>query len=155
LTAVDVIADTTLQTQLKVKNFDNAPATITGTFSGTVSLQAPGTDPLVAKPTDSEHATLPAFDGVVDLSGPSSHACGATVFHNTRSVSLDAAGHDLSAYVGTGSFPVTEAGTGTTAANGPGNLLSLVHTVTSASVRVIYHYTPSNALKPGNYTVVQ
>src|SRR5262249_36758378 len=36
-----------------------------------------------------------------------------------------------------------------------GNLLLSVNTSASATVTVVYHYIPSNALKPGDYTIVQ
>src|SRR5207248_3024143 len=62
---------------------------------------------------------------------------------------------DLSAYVGTGKVTLTQGGTATSSAAGPGNLLAMIRSTTSAHVKVVYHYNPSNALRPGSYTIVQ
>jgi hypothetical protein len=39
--------------------------------------------------------------------------------------------------------------------SGPGNLVSQLNATAGAQVQVIYHYIPSNALRPGAYTIVQ
>ena len=41
----------------------------------------------------------------------------------------------------------------TSCACGSGNLLAMVRSMASGKVRVVYHYTPSNAIAPGQYTI--
>jgi hypothetical protein len=50
---------------------------------------------------------------------------------------------------------LSEQATATATTAGPGNLLSLIRSVASGSVKVVYHYIPSNALQPGQYVIVQ
>src|SRR5439155_15402325 len=59
------------------------------------------------------------------------------------------------AFVGTGKTTVTETGTATVSLGGPANLLAMIQSTVSGRVKVVYHYTPSNALRPGQYTVIQ
>ena len=93
---------------------------------------------------------------------PSSPGSGATPFdfgakdaNGMSSVSLNAATSDLSAFIGTGKATVKESGTAGVDLSGPGNFLAMVRSTYSGQVKVVYHYTPSNALQPGQYTVIQ
>jgi hypothetical protein len=155
LTAVEIIAEATLTSQMNVENLGPNAAKVDGAFSGTLTLQAPGTAPLVTNPTGNVSANVDPFDGTLDLAGPSGHDFAPTAMQTTKSVLLDAATTDLSAYVGTGKVTLTEGATATSTAAGPGNLLAMIRSATSADVKVVYHYNPSNALRPGSYTIIQ
>src|SRR5262249_30259644 len=61
----------------------------------------------------------------------------------------------LSAFVGTGKLNLSAAAAGTTALTAGSDGDVEYRTSAAAGVKIIYHYTPSNALKPGNYTVVE
>ena len=155
LTGVDIINDGTLTSQIRIESLDNSPTQVTGNVSGTLTLQAPGTGPLVTNASDPEHGSVGAFDGQMDFGGASGLDFGPHSAHGTKSASLSASSSDLSAFVGTGNVSLTETAQATSSATGPGNLLSQINSTASGTVRVIYHYTSSNSLKPGQYTVVQ
>ena len=150
LTGVDVIQAATLTSEIKVVNSDPVASAVEGEIQGTVTLQAPGAGPLATNVQADETATvqpnngsLPAYDfGAKDASA-------------TSSVSLQAGTNDLSGFIGTGKATLTESGTAKVCVDGPGNLLSMVRSTVSGRVKVVYHYTPSSALRPGQYTVIQ
>jgi hypothetical protein len=155
LTSVEVYSDGTLTSDIKAENLDSAPGNVTGTVSGTFTLQAPGLAPLTLTPSTTENASLGAFGGSIDFTGPSGTDFGPQSAHDFKVVTLNPGTTDLSAFVGTGTVNVTETAQATSSAGGPGNLAAMINSTASARVRVIYYYTPSNALGPGTYTVVQ
>jgi hypothetical protein len=155
LNAVEIIQDAQISSEISIKNLDNAAASVEGTVSGTVTARLPGVPGLVVSPSRREEAQVAAFDGAMDFSSPSGHAFGPKTAENSDSVTLDAATTDLSAYIGTGKVTVTEDAKATSGATGEGNLLALIKSMAEGTVRVIYHYTPSNTIQPGTYTIVQ
>jgi hypothetical protein len=155
LTGVDIVNSGSLTSQIKVENLDSAPATITGTVAGDLALTGPGSISLdtVANSVN-ESFQAGAFDGQIDFAGASGHDFGPKSTTGSKSISLtDAA--DLAAFTGTGSVTFSEDAHATSMATGAGNLLTQINSTASADVTVVYHYIPSNALKPGNYTVEQ
>jgi hypothetical protein len=155
LTSLDIISDGTLTSAIKVESLDSAPGNVTGTVSGILTLQAPGVAPLSLTPSTAENTVLGAYDGGMDFAGTSGFDFGAKSASGSRTVTLTAGTDDLSAFTGTGTVNLTESAQATSSASGPGNLLSLINSTASGHVRVVYHYTPGNALGPGTYTVVQ
>jgi hypothetical protein len=155
LTGVEIINDATFTSAIKIESLDNAPSEVTATVSGTLALQGPGVNSLVTSPENSEKVNVDAFDGTMDFAGPSGHDFGTKRATGSQAVTLSAANQDLSAFVGTGAVNFTETAHATSSASGPGNLLSMINSTASGNLRVIYHYTPSNALRPGTYTLVQ
>jgi hypothetical protein len=155
LTGVDIVNSGSLTSQIKVENLDSAPATITGTVAGDLALTGPGSISLdtVANSVN-ESFQAGAFDGQIDFAGASGNDFGPKSTTGSKSISLtDAA--DLAAFTGTGSVTFSEDAHATSMATGAGNLLTQINSTASADVTVVYHYIPSNALKPGNYTVEQ
>jgi hypothetical protein len=155
LTAVDVIAEGLLQSRVQVENLGAGAANVRAGLTGAFTFQAPGAGPLVSNPTAELTGALPAFDGQMDLQGTSAKDFGATPLAApavTARVTDPAA---LEAYVGTGTVSVSEAARAELSASGPGNLLAMANSVASGKVKVVYHYTPSSVLGPGQYTVVQ
>src|SRR5262249_44076769 len=61
----------------------------------------------------------------------------------------------LAQYTGTGSVSVTGDMTATSGVTGGGNLAASIDSEGDGQVVIIYHYLPSNALKPGTYTIVE
>ncbi len=155
LTAVEIVNESTFTSAIKIESIDNAPSDVNATVSGNLTLQGPGVNALVTSPENVQHASVGASDGTMDFAGPSGHDFGTKSATGAQSVLLEATNQDLSAYIGTGSVSFTETAHATSSASGPGNLLSLINSTASGKVRVIYHYTPSNALQPGTYTLVQ
>jgi hypothetical protein len=157
LTSVEIVQDAKIVSDIKVDNLDAIASTVEGQINGKVTLQAAGASPLSAtlKEVD-ESATVNATDGTMGFTGAAAHDFGpkdAPADH--QDVILDAASTDLSSFIGTGKATVSETGTADVCVCGPANLLSLVQSTVSGETKIIYHYTPSNALTPGQYTVVQ
>jgi len=155
LTSVDIINAGSLTSQIKVENLDSAPATITGTVAGDLALTGPGSisvDTVANSVNESVQAG--AFDGVVDFAGASGHDFGPKTTDGSKWMSLTSAA-DLALFTGTGSVSFSEDAHATSMATGAGNLLTQINSTARADVTVVYHYIPSNALKPGNYTVEQ
>jgi len=155
LTSVDIINAGSLTSQIKVENLDSAPATITGTVAGNLALTGPGSISLVTLANSvNESFQAGAFDGLIDFAGASGHDFGQKSTGGSKSISLTSAA-DLARFTGTGSVSFSEDAHATSMATGAGNLLTQINSTARAGVTVVYHYIPSNALKPGNYTVVQ
>src|SRR4051794_864793 len=76
LTAVEIVDDATLTSDIKVENLDTTPQTATGTVSGTLTVQIAGMDPMALNPSTSESADLGAFAGAMGFTGPSARDFG-------------------------------------------------------------------------------
>jgi hypothetical protein len=156
LTSVDIINNGSLFTNVVVENLDPDAEHVSAQVNGNLTLQGPNGLLLTSSPSGSYAADLPAFDGQADLSGPSSKDFGVQeIKAQTQSVTLHAGTSDLSAFVGTGAVSLTENATATSTANGAGNLLAMIRTTASSNVKVVYHYIPANAIKPGFYVITQ
>jgi hypothetical protein len=154
LVSVQIINAGTFTSQIKVESLDGGPSTITATDAGTLTLAGQGVSSLVSNSSTSKTFSATAFDGIIDFNGSSGHDFGAQAANGSNSITLaDAA--DLAAYTGTGFVTFAEVAHATSSASGAGNLITQISTSAAANVTVIYQYIPSNALKPGNYTVVQ
>jgi hypothetical protein len=154
LTAVEIDNAGTFTSEIKVESLDNAPATITANDSGSLTLSGPGVAGLVTNTSTAKTFQATAFDGVIDFGGTSGHDFGPQTANGSNSITLtDAA--SLAAYTGNGSVNLSEFAHATSSASGAGNLIAQISTSASTQVSVIYHYIPSNALRPGKYTIVQ
>jgi hypothetical protein len=155
LTAVEIDLSGTNASDLKVDNLDPTQATVQAQIQGGVTLQGAGFGPLTANVQATESAPLAATDGTIGFTSAAAHDFGVKDAQGQQSVTLDAANNDLSAFIGTGNTTVSDTGTANLNLSGPANLLAMIQSTVSGQVKVVYHYTPSNALKPGQYTVVQ
>ena len=156
LTSVEIDLAGKLSSDVKVDNLDPIAAQVQTQIQGAVTLQGPGgasINAAIQQTTDT--ATVAASDGTLSFNGVAAHDFGAKESQAAQSITLDPTSADLSGFIGTGKATVTEKGSANVSVSGPGNLLSLVNSTISGQVKVVYHYTPSNALKPGQYTVVQ
>jgi hypothetical protein len=154
LIGVEIVNAGQFTSQIKVESLDSAPSTITATDSGSLTLSGTGLTALVTNSSTSRTFNATAFDGVIDFGGTSGHDFGSQTANGSNSFTITNAG-DLAAYIGTGSVTLTEVAHATSAASGAGNLLTQINTHASAQVSIIYHYIPSNCLRPGAYTIVQ
>jgi hypothetical protein len=127
-------------------------ATNTTTTTNT-SLGAALTSSMSTSLTANLAAFNPQFQSL--FSGPSSDNLGPINLPGTFSQITITNPAILQQYIGTGTVNIGETANASACECGPGNLLSLINTVASGKVRVIYNYTPSNAIAPGQYTVVQ
>jgi hypothetical protein len=132
-------------------------ATGSGTMVGTPTDVQQTTTALTSSPSTQLTANLPGLTGSSQnaFSGSSSQNLGTTNLNGTfNQVTITDPG-TLQAYTGTGTVNVSENATANTCACGPGNLLAMITTMAQGDVKVVYNYTPSNALAPGQYNVVQ
>lgn len=156
LLSVELVAEGSLTSTAQMENLGPNQASIEAKLSGMLSYQVQGvTASLTSNLNRTLNGTLAAFDGQADLQGNSS-----TKFDNIKlqgqftSVTItDQA--QLAAFIGTDSLQVAQQASANSCACGPGNLLSMVRTTAEGKVKVVYHYTPSNEIGPGKYTVVE
>ncbi|HEV3445603.1 MAG TPA: SdrD B-like domain-containing protein [Gemmataceae bacterium] len=154
LLSVDIINAGIFASQIKVESLDSALSTITATDSGTLTLTGLGFSAVVTNSSTSKSFNASAFDGVIDFAGTSGHDFGLQSANGSNSASVTNAS-SLSAYIGTGSISFIETAHATSSASGNGNLITQINSNASAQLSVVYHYIPSNALRPGTYTIVQ
>ncbi len=153
LTSVVITNTANLNTEAQFENLDEEAATIATTVNGTVTISGAGLNPLAAQASISDSFDAAAFDGSIDSAGDSGHDATQTAT-GSQAVTLTSAA-DLARFTGTGSLTLNGRARATSATSGPGNLFALIQTDAGATVQVVYTYVPSNALKPGDYTIVQ
>ena len=154
LTSVELIAQGTTSTHAVVENMNAQSASVSEEINADIRYNVGGTT-LEAKPTTKQTATAQAFDGQADLKGASSHDFGNIALTGTFATTTLSSASDLAAFIGNGTVDVAQQTTATACSCGPGNLISMVSTKTAGSVKVVYHYTPSNVIGPGQYKVVE
>jgi protocatechuate 3,4-dioxygenase beta subunit len=154
LTSIDIIISDPVTNTIKVENLDSAPATITATMTGAIMLTGPDIPGLTNPINQSQSFNASAFDGVIDFGGTSGHNFGPQTVQGSNSITLSDAA-SLAAYTGTGTVLFNVSANASASGSGSGNLLLSVNTTASAKVTVVYHYIPSNALPPGDYTIIQ
>jgi hypothetical protein len=161
LTGVDLTFVGTVHSDIRSQNLSSSDGTtIVATLSGQVAITMPTAGVTAAVPVPVKTGT---FDAVAfssgeaqDFSTPSGHDFGPWTTTGTHTKSLSTqAGDDLSAFVGTGKVPTTVKFSALVQASGGGNLATDANSTADSSVTVTYHYTPSNCLAPGSYTIVQ
>ncbi len=154
LLSVDINTTDTLQSEFQFENLDALPGTVSGQINGTVTVNVPGASPLVNNLTASSSFNAGAYDGTIDFGGASGHDSGLQAKTATGSETITDASL-LQQFEGTGSLTVSAQAGATSSMSGPGNVLALHSASAGAQVQLVYHYIPSNALKPGTYTIVQ
>ncbi|HLN27115.1 MAG TPA: SdrD B-like domain-containing protein [Gemmataceae bacterium] len=154
LTSVDIINAGSFTSDIKVESLDNAPSTITATDSGVLTLTGPASTSIPTALSASQTFNASAFDGVIDFAGTSGHDFGPQTATGSNMVTLTSSSA-LQAFEGTGPISFTETAVATSSATGAGNLITQITTQAASQISVVYHYIPSNALKPGAYTIFQ
>lgn len=155
LDSVEIINDATMNSDTQVKSLNPMASTVGGAVKGTVTLTAGNGSPLTVNLASNEQAPVDASDGQMTFSGPGFHDFGEQTASDSATVTLLSGQQDLSAFIGTGTVGVHESASAVWQGSGSATLLALVDTEASAHVRVIYNYTTTNDLQPGNYTLVQ
>jgi hypothetical protein len=157
LTSIDVIAEGSLQSHVQIENLGPA-APVASDLSGTLTFQAPGAAPFSSSPATHLTAFLPALGGQANqapFTGSSSKDFGTTTLAGTFTEQTITDPTQLAAYTGGGTMTISESATADTCTCGAGNILAMISTTAQGKVKVIYHYTPSNVIGPGSYTIVQ
>jgi hypothetical protein len=157
LTEVDIIVTGSLASSVQMENLSPLSNQVQAQLGGSLSYQVGSLQPLPSNPTTTLTATLPGFTGTnADLTGPSSKNFGTVNLAGAFKQLTLTQPQEMAAFEGTGTVSVSEtANAKANATEATGNLLALITTTAQGRVKVIYHYTPSNALPPGHYTIVQ
>jgi hypothetical protein len=156
LTSVEVISQGNLTSSVKVESAEANPIHIGVQVNGQFTLNAAGFGLLVGATAAIDNQTdVGAFDGATDFQGPDSHDFGPKTAAASGSATFDAGSHDLSAFIGTGTIRLSEAADVSSTDSGSGNFDKRIRSQADGSVRIIYHYTPSTGLRPGDYFVKQ
>ncbi len=154
LTSVDVINAATVTDQIQTENQAAQPRTLVGTVSGSVTTTGPGVTGLVANTVDTVTFNASAFDGMLDFGGTSGHDFGLRSQSTTQSLTItDPA--TLASYIGTNNVSFVNTTNSLSGVVGSGNVVNAISTVAGGTVTVVYHYTPTNMIQPGNYIIVQ
>jgi uncharacterized repeat protein (TIGR01451 family) len=154
LQSVTFTANDTITSDIKVENTSTTSGTsITGNVGGNMTLTGPGVALTTTPDRDTGTFNASVFDGALDFAGTSGTDFGPRTASASRSVTLT--GPALAAFLGTGTVALRQTATATSTASGGGNVLVGITSQAQATVTVTYNYTPSNALRPGNYTIVE
>jgi protocatechuate 3,4-dioxygenase beta subunit len=154
LTSIDVVNAGTFTSSIKVESLDGGPSIIIATVSGNLTLTGNGVSGLVTTSSSSKNFSAAAFDGLIDFGGASGNDFGSPSTNGSNTLTLSDAA-SLAAYTGLGNLTFIDVAHATSSASGAGNLLTQIGTTANAQIQVVYHYIPSNAIKPGNYVIVQ
>lgn len=154
LQSIDITHYGSITSAIKVENTSSSSgSSITSTVSGNLALTAPGVSNTINVNQNAGTYSAALYDGTLDFAGTSGHSFGSNTADGTQTITLTGAA--LNPYLGTGKVTVTESATATSNASGGGNVLVGINSTGQAKITVVYHYIPSNALKPGNYVIVQ
>jgi LPXTG-motif cell wall-anchored protein len=167
LTQVDITADVRINGSIEVENTSPSPVTVTLNLVSVTSLTGPGFGPVEATATTQDvTASLTAFDGATDFTGPSSASFSNLTGSGTATVSLVTGTDDLTPFIGNGTvdFPVS---TNTTfGGQGPGGNvvvafenqaavdLTVVYTYQAPAVQIIKYTNGEDADDPPGPTIV-
>lgn len=143
LTSAIITFTSNIISTMQVENLDLAPATVTATASGfvTVSNLPNAAANVLLFPTLSQSKLLTAYDGVTDYAGTSGWNFGAitATAAGSQSYSLPA---DLSFFstLGLGTFAMNVNTIATSGGSGAGNLATLINTTGGAIATIVYTY---------------
>ena len=155
LTAVEVTFSGSITSSIQTENLSGtSTATIGATATGVLNAEGPGVHLSIPLSIISGSFDAATYDGAMDFDGPSGHDFGPLTASGSQSTTLtDAA--TLAAFTGTGTVDTAVSASARASSEGGGSLATNATTTATAGVTVTYHYTPSNALAPGRYTVVK
>jgi large repetitive protein len=151
---IEITIDGSITSVISAENQDDNPVTIVGSVSGSLTVAGPKFSSVVMTSTNTESFDADAWDGVLDFGGTS----GVTFDPNTVTGEQHLELHGLLDpfyYSGPGYVTITETIQANSSASGGGNLVAQITSEGEATVTIVYHYTPSDCLQSGVYTIVQ
>jgi hypothetical protein len=154
LTKIEIIGEGAIKTLAQVENLSPNVADLDVHLKGNMRFSVGGVI-LTSTPERDLTAQVAAFDGEMDLAGVSAKNFGQTTVTGQFTTEVITNSADMAAFMGTGTLNVASTAQMRSCACGPGNLLAMIQSLSSGRVRVVYHYTPSNEIGPGQYMVVQ
>jgi hypothetical protein len=144
LTEVDLVTSGSYSTEFSAENLGSTGTTIQGTTSGNLSINVPTGAIPVTIPSVTETFNASPFDGTVGDAGPSGKEFAPVTSSSAAQTTVLTSPADLAAFTGNFRIPITVSGHATgTASSSNGNLSDAFNTQTSATLTIIYHYTPN------------
>jgi hypothetical protein len=127
------------------ESLDASPSTVTLDLGAAIEadiagLGSSGVADITINPVNSQTIGLTAFDGTIDFAGTSGVDTG-TVTGSDSNFATYASG--LAPFIGGGTFDVDLSADGEFSGSGAGNLVTRSNTSASASITVLYDYTPA------------
>jgi hypothetical protein len=141
LTSVKIVAKGNLTSAVQLENLEGAPTTMTAKLQGSIRYQV-GNAILQSAPSRTLEAAVGAFDGGIDLQGPSAKDFGLTPLYGTFNPVTFTNPADVASFIGRGTVAVSQDVTATSCACGTGNLMALVRSTAQGKVKVVYTYQP-------------
>jgi hypothetical protein len=154
LTEVDVVASGSFSTQFSTENMGAVSTAITGTTSGQLSINLPSGPIPVTIPSVTETFNAPAFDGSLNDAGISGKSFAPVTSNSAAQTIAMSSPADLADFTGNFRIPISVTGHATGSATASdADLSSNFKTQTSATITIIYHYTPNlQSLDPSTST---
>ena len=144
LTEVDVVTSGSFSTQFEAENLGSTSSNITGTTSANLTINLPsGPIPLVI-PSVTEAFSAAPFDGTLNYGGTSGNDFAPATSTSPTQTAVLTSPADLAAFTGQFRIPLSVSGHTSGIATSTNNDLSdNFSTQTSATITLIYHYTPN------------
>jgi hypothetical protein len=143
LTEVDVVTSGSYSSEFHAENLGSASAAITGTTSGTLSINLPAGPIAVTIPSITQSFNASPFDGTLDDGGTSGKSFAPVTRTSTPQTTVLKSPADLAAFTGNFRIPVSVSGHAlASASSSNGDLSAGFDTQTSATITIIYHYNP-------------
>lgn len=143
LTEVDVVTSGSFQARFSAENLGATGQTITGTTAANLAVNLPTGPIAVGVPAVTESFNAAGYDGTLDDGGASGRAMAPVSSNSTPQTTVYTSPADLAAFTGHFRIPISVDGHATgTASSANGDISSAFQTDTSATITVIYHYTP-------------
>jgi hypothetical protein len=150
LTEVDVVTSGSFQTEFHAENLGPSNSTITGTTTGSVSINTPTGTLVVTIPTVTETFNASAYDRTLDYGGTSGKDFAPVTSSSAAQTTVLTSPADLAAFTGHFRIPIGVAGGASgTATSSDGNISAGFDTQTAATITVIYHFVPNLASLDG------
>lgn len=139
LTSVDLQITSDMQSQTLVKSLDTQATVIRASAAGTLTLTIPGLAPQVTNLSASDSYNAPASDGQLNFTGSGYHDFGTIDAPGSNSMTLTSP-QALAAFTGSQPVSLTALAEAHSTVSGSANLLTLINSHASATVKVTYHY---------------
>lgn len=144
LKSITFVLKAHVESAVKFESLDAAPATVTTTVSGSITLQRPDmSNILTVLPFSQQVENVSTFDGTIDFGGTSGRTYPQVSADNSGSITSPPPVSDLALFTGSGEITLPVVATAVAAVSGPGNVIQQINTSASAEIKVIYEYATS------------
>lgn len=146
LQGIDVVLESHIEGTARFENRDPVPATIVTSFAALMRLKRPDTSAFIVtvNPAFTQSETVAAYDNVLDFGGASGRTINGINVNQSNGFAplLPLSPVDQALFVGGGNILFSVSASGTSTANGSGNLVVNFTQRASARVTITYTYEP-------------